>query len=236
MTLVVDALARIAREVSVSAPSSWVSATADEHVEIRDDFLAATVADIADRVDLPFPVGGLTTITGTGVEDYALPADFLRLQRDPLAVYDISQMRGCIPLTTDGQWVDMSTLGAAGASRYYALSGYDGAYNISFIDAPTSDISIQYVSTAWMATSGGTAGSMLTSETDVLLMPRRVVEAGTVWRWRERKGLPFDAKYNEYEALLSRLSNDTRGRRIVNMGERKTVRWQDMIPAYIPAS
>ena len=58
-----------------------------------------------------------------------------------------------------------------------------------------------------------------------------------MWRWRERKGLPFAAKYSEYQGLIADLSNQTRMRRAINMGERKTdVKWQDLIPAFIPDS
>ena len=233
---VVSTLDRVARQVSLTAPSSWITATADEYVEIRDDFLLETVDDIAERVDLPSPIGAQTTITGTGVETYALPSDFKRVQRDERAVYDVTLQRRCIPVTTDGDWTDLKEFGAAGADRYYRVTGYDGNFEISLYDFPSTDTIVHYVSNNWMATAGGTAGTVLTADTDVLLIPRRVVEAGIVWRWRERKGLPFDAKYAEYEMLLNRLINDTRGRRVVNMGERQFVRWQDRLPAFIPAS
>lgn len=236
MTLIVDALNRIARAVSLAAPSSWLSAAQDEYVEIRDDFLQETVADIADRVDLPSPIGAQVTITGTGVEAYALPADFLRLQRDMSAVYDVTQQRFGIPIESDGGWTDLKARGASGADRYFRITGYRGAYSMSFYRPPASNITVSYISENWKATAAGVAGTMFTDATDVLLMPRRVVEVGTVWRWRERKGLPFDAKYSEYEALLSRLANDSRLRRKINFGDRKLVRWQDRVPAFIPAS
>ena len=50
MTTVVEALNRIARQCSIKAPSSWVSATRDDHVSLRDDFLNETVEDILERV------------------------------------------------------------------------------------------------------------------------------------------------------------------------------------------
>jgi len=236
MTLIVDALNRIARQCSIQAPSSWLSATADEFVEIRDDFLSETVDDVLARVDLAQPVGASTTITGTGVETYALPANFLRMQRDDLAVYDDELQRQCFPITTDGEWTDLQALGAAGGSKYYRVTGYDGNFEISFYDFPSTDITVHYITTNWMATAAGVAGNEFTSATDVLLLPRRIVEAGIVWRWRERKGLPFDAKYAEYTALLTRLANDTKGIRSINFGDRKVVRWQDRVPAFIPAS
>ena len=39
MGLIVDTLDRIARHCSIQKPSSWITAQADEYLEIRDDFL-----------------------------------------------------------------------------------------------------------------------------------------------------------------------------------------------------
>ena len=239
MTTIVEALNRIARQCSINAPSSWVSATRSDHVELRDDFLQETLVDISDRVDLPAPIAGRFALSGTGVEMYDLPADFKRLQRNENTVYDLSQDRPCVPVSRDGDWEFLKDTGTAGVVLYYRLSGYDGNWKISFFNEPSAavDIVISYVTTNWMATDAGVLGSEFTSETDVLLMPREVVEAGAVWRYRERRGLPYMDKYTEYEAKLSRLSNDVRGRRVVSFGEPDTsVRWQDLVPAFIPPS
>ena len=237
MTTVVDMLGRIARQCSVSAPTSWVNATADEYREIRDDFLLETVDDLLERIDLPSPVGGQTTVAGDGSETYALPADFKRMMRDSLAVYDTFHDRPVRPITTDGEWAALQDTGAALTAQYYRTSGYEGNFSISFFGSPSSGITgaVSYVSTSWLINSG-TAKSAFTDAEDVILLPRRVVEAGVVWRWRERRGLPYQDKYMEYEALIARLSNDARARRTVNFGPRQTIRWQDNIPSIIPTS
>lgn len=239
MTTIVTALNRIARECSVKAPSSWLTATRDDHLEIRDDFLLETIEDILDRVDLPSPTGKQQTITGDGSTNYALNTDFYRLARDGAAVYDSQQDRPCIPVTSDGEWTYLNDIGAAGAVKYYRIKGYDGAFTIDFYNAPTSSetFTVSYVSDLWMASSGGTAGSAFTAADDVLLWPRRVVEAGTVMRFRQRRGLDYTAKMIEYEAQIARLANDGRTRRVINFGDRaRDVRWQDLVPSWIPDS
>jgi hypothetical protein len=236
MTLIVDVLNRIARHCSISAPSSWISATADEYVEIRDDFLRETVSDLLDRVDWPQPVGAQYTVTGTGAATYALPSDFRRLQRNPYSVYDENLDAPGIPVTSDGDWVELLDSGIAGADRFYRLKGYDGAWQIEVEAAldTGNEIILSYVTNNWMADESGTVGTMLTDATDVLLLPDRLVEVGTIWRWRERKGLPFQDKYNEFNLLLSRYLNDVRGRRSVKFKRGKPMRWTDRIPAFIP--
>lgn len=245
MTQVTEALARIARQCGVKAPSSWITATRDDHVEIRDDFLRETIDDIVDRVDLPAPIAKSQTLTGTGSlnadgsETFTLNSNFCRLQRDDMAIYDPLQDRPLVPITDSGQWEFLTDIGAAGVIKYYRINGYKGNFTIDVYNPPASgdSVTVHYISDVWLATSGGTEGTTLSNETDVLLFPRRIVEAGTVWRFRERRGLPYDDKYKEYEALLARLSNDSRGRRKVHFGEPdRDVRWQDLVPTFIPSS
>lgn len=234
MSLVVDVLSRAARQISVTPPSSWVSATETEHVEIRDDFLRQTCDDLLDRVDWPQPVGLTYDVVGTGVEDYALPANFKRLQRQPLSVYDGQLDTAAVPVHTEGEWVAIHDVGATGALRYYRLFGYDGAWQIGFLPVPSTTITLSYVTTRWMVSSGGTYGNMLTAETDILLLHDKLVETGIIWRWRERRGLPFGDKYTEHEALLARVVNDMKGRRSIAFGQTRAVRWQDLVPVEIP--
>lgn len=246
MALVTAALNRIARQTSVAVPSSWVTASQTAQVEIRDDFVRETVDDILDRLDLPSPVGAQTTLTGgdgttqaDGSERFTLPSNFRRIQRDQLALYDVDQDRPCIPVTNAGEWSMLTDIGAAGAIKYYRTQGYDGNYTIDIYNAPGtgSQVKVAYITNNWLATAGGTVGDTLANEDDVLLLPNRIIEVGAVWRFRERRGLPYEDKYSEYEALIARLSNDSRNRRSINFGEtNKDIRWQDLVPAFIPSS
>lgn len=247
MTTVVDALNRIARQCSVKAPVSpttWLTTTRDDHVSIRDDFLRETVDDIVDRCDLPSPIAARQVLTGgagsaqpDGSERFTLNANFRRVQRDEMALYDPQQDRPIVPVTDDGAWEYLVDTGTTGVVKYYRTAGWTGAFTIDILPAPgAGDVyAVNYITTNWVATSGVPAASF-TTVNDVLLLPRRVVESGTVWRFRERQGLPYTDKMMEYEALIARLNNDTRGRRVVNMGERKSVKWQDLVPAFIPPS
>lgn len=241
MTLIIDALNRAGRECSVTQPDSWITATSLAHVELRDDFLLETVEEIAARIDLPSPIGKQTTITGDGSEDYSLPDDFVRLARDELAVYEnTTTRRAGVPITTDGQWAHLANIGSAGAYRYYRLQGYDGNFTIGFYANPSASetITVSYVSNLWMANAAGTAGTEFTAADDVLLMPRRVVELGIVWRFRKRKGLDYSSTLAEFESHLARLADDARSRKNISFGDNKPMSHpMDVpVPDFIPAS
>lgn len=237
MTTVVEILNRAARQCSVGAPSSWITATDATALELKD-FLDQTREDLQDRLELVQPMSKTATITGTGAEEYDLPSDFLRLHRDRIAVFETSRsQRACVPITSDGQWEYLDTIGVTGAYRFYRLMGYDGAWSIGFKSDLETDgtVQVSYVSTVWLVNSG-TEKSTFTDAGDACLFPRRLVEAGIVWRFRQRKGLVYEDVRADYEVQLARYGNDSRTRREINFGGAKPLRspWDIPVPDYIP--
>lgn len=237
MTLIVDILARAGRQCSVSAPSSWVTATDLTSLEVRD-FLDETVTDILDRIDVSQPVSKIVTITADGGETYALPADFYRVHRTDLAVYEVLRnQRGAIPISDDGQWTYLQDTGFGGGLRYFRIRGYDENYEIDLLRAPESGLTFKvgYVSDEWIVDSLGVQKDEFTAEDDVCLLPRKLVEKGIVWRFLERKGLDFGAIQTQYEMLLARYTNDSKTRRAIAFGT-TTARspWDVPVPDYIP--
>jgi hypothetical protein len=247
---VVEVLNRAARQCGVKAPSSWVTATRDDHVAIRDDFLIETVSDILDRFDFARPIANSTDFTvvdpslrlmADGSMWFPMNAEMRRLSRHPLAVYDVGQQRPILPVPDDAQWTHLVTTGASGASKYYQLRGFPGEYQLYIYPAPGvgEEVEVHFITEKWIRS--GTVGSFettsktsFTDDSDILALPADPITTGIVWRYRERQGLPFMDKYNEYEAKLSRMVNDSRSRRIINMGKNVDVRWQDLIPTFIP--
>ncbi len=236
MTLIVDILARIARQTSVTPPSSWLTASDATSLEILD-FLDETVQDVRDRIDAVGPMSKSVTITGTDAESYTLPADMVRLHRTPLAVYEqLRTRRACVPINDDGTWQYMKDLGSAGAYRYYRLRGHEGSWSIDFMRPLESGVTVivGYMSTVWIK-NGSDEKSAFTSATDDSMLPRRLVEAGTVWRFRRRAGLEYADMQREYEVEMAKLSNDSRTIRTIGFGDTPTrAPWDVPIPDYIP--
>lgn len=251
-TRVVDVLNRAARQCGVKPPSSWVSATRDDHVSLRDDFLLETVTDILDRFDFPPPISNDQDFTVGNPDSRLMPdgsrwfpvnTEVRRLQRHPFAVYDVQQQRPVLQVMDDGAWTHLTETGASGASKYYQLRGFPGEYQLYVFPAPGvgETIRIHYVSRKWIRRGEvgnyeTTSGEEFSADTDILALPAPPVTAGIVWRFRERQGLPYQDKYSEYEAQLARMNNDMRLRRVISMGGKAHVRWQDLVPSFIPSS
>ena len=238
MTLVTDILGRAARQCSVNAPSSWLTANDPTSLEILD-FLDQTQSDIRDRVDVVGPMAKSVTITGTGVENYALPSDMVRLQRGEFSVYERLRIRrACVPISDDGQWQYLSELGTTGAERFYRLQGYVGAWTIGFqrpLDTGL-EVVVSYVSNEWIV-NGSSKKAELTDASDASMLPRELVEAGIVYRFRQRKGLEYGDALSRYEIQLARYLNDSRSIRKVNFGPKGARSFRDIpLPDYIPSA
>jgi hypothetical protein len=234
VTPIVDILSRAARQCSVPEPSSWLG-TGSLGVDELRDFMHETADDVLERIDWPQPISASHVITGTGAEGYALPEGMKRLQRGRFAVYErFRTRRDCMPVHDDGQWEYMKELGTAGAYRFYRLRGMPGAYHIDFYRPLEAGITVvvQYVCAGWIQNGTGKREEFTTGD-DKSILPRRIMEAGIVWRFRERKGLEFEDKKAEYEALLARWSNGAR--RVVTFGTVETrPPWDVPIPDVIP--
>lgn len=220
-TLVTDILERAARQCSVTPPSNWVTDTTATIAGFRDH-LEETVDDILDRVDLPSPFTTTVTLSGDGSDTYDLPSTFRRLIRGDHAVTDPDFAgRRCVPLSDEGEWQRLTALDLTGPERSFRLQGYDGAWTIQFLPALETgeSVVVAYISTDWLVGGGRTFSDPDQRTT----LPRRIVECGIVWRYRERKGLEYDGKLAEYETLLGRHRTDVTARRSLRPSVRVTL-------------
>lgn len=240
MATVAEVMNKVARECRVSAPNSWITATTLTYMELKD-LLQETVDELLERVDWPDPITKDTTITGTGVETYALPADFKRLTRDELTVYEeTTTRRAGIPVSSRGAWTHLQQIGSADGNRYYRTSGDEEAgFEISFFQTPATGDSIiaSYVSKNWL-TIASVEGADWSDEAATLLLPRRLIELGVVWRFRRRKGLPYLDRYNEYEGIIARQANDKKGIRSIRFGDDadQPLPMRVPVPDFIPSA
>jgi hypothetical protein len=238
--LITDILDRAARQCSVAPPSSWVSGRALEHEELVD-FLAEAAADVLDRVDVAPGLAAQQTIVGAGGPgSYSLGSSFIRLVRGAGSVFEPDlNRRFCIPVMSEGDWLRLVEDGSAGADRYFRVLWSPGGWSIEFFRPLETGqrIIVSYISDNWIFQPGPGGGlkAEFTALSDVSMIPRRIMESGVVWRFRERKGLEFLDKKSEYEALLARMSNEGRTRRTVNFGARAQ-RWPFDVPVpdFIP--
>lgn len=131
-------------------------------------------------------------VTSGFTAQLALPDDFDRMK----AVHF-----GGTPLRNISKPSDWAFLKQhASTTPYYHIS--DG--NIR--STATGYVSFVYQSSHW-----ATGKSAVTSDDDVILIPPRIVEMGTVWRFNRQKGFAYQDLLDEYEAALAEYEKSSRG-------------------------
>lgn len=234
MTTVAEVMNDVALECAMSLPVSWVASTTRRTYAEMLSILRITVRELLDRVDWPDPITVDYTITGDGVTtEHALPAAFRRLTFDEVAMYETTTLRrACIPVTSNGAWTHLEQIGSTAGERFYRLAGDESSgFTVEFYrPLDTGDeVIVSYVSNNWLKI-GSTDGSEWTDDEATLLLPSELVRIGCVWRFKKRKGFPFQADLNEYEGKLARLANQRRRRQVISYGESS----DEMKPMRVP--
>lgn len=224
MSKVSEVMDDVALECATSVPNSWISAATTRTYAEFHSILRITARELLDRADWPNPVTKDAVIAGTDAETYDLPADFRRLTFDDDTVFETTRTRGsAIPVTSNGAWTALKLYGSAGGERYYRTSGDDSSgFDISFYRPleTGASIAVSYVAQNWLRSGGNPADTWATVD-DTLLLPDELIRLGCVWRFKRRKGFPYQDIMNEYEAKLARLANESRGKRTICFGDKE---------------
>lgn len=215
----------VAGDCSVNPPSVWSTATQLTYTEAKR-FLFQAAGEILQRKDFAATTFD-ASFAGDGVSgSFDLPADFLRLTRDDGAVLELSpNRRACTPIRTNASWTYLESRGAIGVGRWYRVVGNQIEFFQTLPDG--GQIVASYVTTQWIM-GGSAKSSDWSSESDTPMLPARLLELGTIWRWRRKKGMAYADQQIEYEMELSRRANDDRGQQVIDMNGPANVgrRWR----------
>lgn len=205
-----------AAECSLAVPSLFATNTTTNYTQLKR-YMYSTAKELLQRIDW----ANCTldeTLTGDGTNTIALPADFSRVVRrdeeDGPAVWSDSMRRAFRPVTSNGEWTVLTSLGPTPSYGYRIVGS-----NIEFTqDIAIGDtITLSYVSKGWISHSSARQATW-DDDADLTYLPPRLIELGTTWRWRRKRGLEFSSYQGEFEIELSRLSNDDRSIRKISFG------------------
>lgn len=81
--------------------------------------------------------------------------------------------------------------------------------------APLSTIAFEYASSWGFTDAAGTPKAAITADTDLFVLPERIMRKGLAFRWKQVKGLPYQADETKfYELLNNYIARDKVKRRI----------------------
>ena len=85
------------------------------------------------------------------------------------------------------------------------------ADSINFYPNPVAGqtCAFEYISKNWLTKSVGGGSSFWTNDADTPLLDDQLIVSGTIWRWKQIKGLDYSEDYAKYERRINdRMSKD----------------------------
>jgi hypothetical protein len=72
------------------------------------------------------------------------------------------------------------------------------------VPQPGQECAFEYSTSNWIdaSPSGGSTEKYWTNDTNIPLLSEDLIIAGTIWRWKQIKGLDYSEDYNKYERML----------------------------------
>lgn len=190
LTIVQDTCALVGIEV----PTSVVSSNDDTYTQMvylaqfEGDELSRTFKWRQQKVSADFTGDGVTRL-------WDLPADFDRFTTEARRASSI--LLGLQGPVSDDEFLDAQVRGFNPTIPYWRLFGD----NIETTPAVASgqQIKFEYVSSYWVADNTGTVKARYTADSDVALIPERLITLGVVWRWKRAKGLDYAEEMRTYQ-------------------------------------
>lgn len=123
-------------------------------------------------------------------------------------------------------------------SKAMAVSGPNDSYRIindeiNFYPDPTAGQScyFEYISKNWIATSTGSTSATWTNDADTPKLDDQLVILGTIWRWKQVKGLAYAEDYAKYERRITDAMARNGGKPVLNMGGSTDIQPGIFVPA-----
>lgn len=198
---------KAARKLNIAVPSTVIG-NADLNVALLLELAQEEGDELSRRHEWQAITVEKTQATLAAVIQTALPSDYDRLVFNAEIWNRTLSLKYAGP-TSARTWQQLQVSQTAGIVGWWRLRG--GA--LLLFPAPTAGqtIAYEYVSKNWCESSGGTDQSAWAADTDVGLIPERLMTLGIIWRWRAAKSLAYAEEMATYEREVERATARDRG-------------------------
>lgn len=148
--------------------------------------------------------------------------------------YDRTLKRPLTGPVTESEWQALKALPSAGTYYKFRLRG-DHFLLYPAPSTTSSDIAFEYVSSwPYLDATTSVAKANPTNDSDGFVFPDRIVKKGIAFRWKQIKGLPYQADETEYWNMVNNFVATNKVGRRLNISEGAPV---DMKPGiFVPSN
>lgn len=138
--------------------------------------------------------------TVAATASYALPSAFDRILKE--TVFNRARRRRMVGDLTPQQWQETQASLVTMVNPAFRIRG--NLFLISPTPTAAETIAYEYVTNQWCQSSGGTAQSEWTADSDTGILSEEIMTLGVVWRYRMAKGFDYGEQMNTYEMEVNK--------------------------------
>lgn len=136
--------------------------------------------------------------------------------------YDRTQRRPLFGPMSETEWQELKALPTAGICYKYRIR-QDHILLDPAPAAPFSTMAFEYMSSWYVKSSAGVLKAAVTSDDDVFIFPENIIRKGLLFRWKQIKGLPYQADETQYYNLLNNYIAKDKVKRRINVADGEPV-------------
>lgn len=210
MSILTASQSAIARLVG-RRPAAVVSSQEEMEVEITALAQEAAI-DIAKANEWQ-ALTQLATITGTGDESYALPADYSRMVQ-AMGVSSPSWPDWWFTQATSlDQWQEIKTRNFNLEPGWWMILG--GQFQTLPVLSDGNVANFYYITKDVFTDANGNPKAEITRDDDQFRLDERLLTLALIWRWKQMKQMDYAEDMRSYEIALSQEMANDKGSRVI---------------------
>lgn len=212
-----------ARLIGVTAPSSVVGNTDPQVAELlscaQEEGFDLMRRGTWQLLDTNVTFSAVAVSAGPGlnyaVQTNAVPADYDRFIQETF--WNRTRKRPLYGPVTSQEWQNLIAWTSSPVVDTFRFVG--GQIWITPVPTAGDVMAFEYISVNWCQSSLGVGQSQWTADTDVGVLSENIMAYGVVWRFKQKKGLPFQADYDKWDARAKQALVSDLPQRTINFGD-----------------
>lgn len=221
---------------ALAVPTAIIGSTDTQTIQLQEivDELVKEVS-VQSKFQIAVQEAVFSTTPGEDQGDMSLLAPFGYQYAIFETFYDRTLRRPLSGPVTESEWQQLKALPSAGTFYKFRIRNNHLLLYPAPTAASSSDIAFEYTSNyCYKDATTGAAKAAPTVDADLFLLPERIVKKGLAFRWKQIKGLPYQADEKAFWDMVNiHVARDKPARRI-NVSEGTPV---DMKPGvFVPSN
>lgn len=199
-------------------PASFFGSPEKFEMELAD--LVNEVAEDVARYQDWQALQKVASLVGDGTATaFDLPTDYSRMLKDSDVANSAYRLWGSFRYDNVNDFLRDQASGFRASPGGWIITGGQ----IQFNPAPSGTTTFPYISSKWaLADDGASRKAQFDADTDMFVLPERLLKLGLIWRWRENKKLDASGDQEAFTKALDEYAFSDGGSRVYRYNGRRS--------------